>query len=66
MNPEDAIWLRACASRNQSMRNPAQAFDKSASIFAVAQNLVEPKRQAQQHTERQHQTVEKIAQAEPF
>jgi hypothetical protein len=32
----------------------------------VAQNLVEPIWQAQQHTERQHQTVEKIAQAEPF
>jgi hypothetical protein len=30
----------------------------------VAQNLVEPIRQAQQHRDSQNQTVEKIAQAE--
>jgi hypothetical protein len=29
----------------------------------VAQNLVKPIRQAQQHSERQRQTVQKIAQA---
>jgi hypothetical protein len=32
----------------------------------VAQNLVEPVRQAQQHSQRQRQTVKKIAQSEPF
>jgi hypothetical protein len=32
----------------------------------VAQNLVEPIGQAQKHSQRQQQTVEKIAQAQSF
>src|SRR5437660_525086 len=42
------------------------AFGESAPILPVTQNLVKPKRQAEQHPQRQGQTVEEITQVEPF
>ena len=66
VHPDDSPSLRARAACRQPRRNASHAFDKSRAVFAVAQNLVEPIRQAHQHPQRQHQTVEKIAQVEPF
>src|ERR1700686_4073102 len=57
---------RGGGASNQSRRNFAKAFGQTASVFPVAQALVEPIREAQQHCQGQGQTVNKIAQVEPF
>ena len=66
VNPDDTRRGPGCAIVKQTPGNASHTFEESAAIFSVAQHLVEPVRQAQQYDERQHQTVEKIAQAEPF
>ena len=63
VHPDDGLRLRR---RAQARGNSAHAFDKSGAVFAAAKDLVEPVRQAQQHGQRQRETVEKIAQAVPF
>src|ERR1700687_2811535 len=57
---------RGGGATNQSPRNLAQAFGQTTSVFPVAHALVEPIREAQQHCQGQGQTVNKIAQVEPF
>jgi hypothetical protein len=50
----------------QLLWNLPHAFRESSPVFSMTQNLVEPKRQAEQHRQRQGQTVEEITQVEPF
>jgi hypothetical protein len=66
MNPDHTMRLRWRGRLNQPLWGQAQALGESFAILAVAQNLVEPIRETQQHSKRQQQTVEKITQAEPF
>src|SRR5579864_5482754 len=50
----------------QLLWNLPHTFRESAPVLPMAQNLVEPKRQAEQHRQPQGQTVEDITQVQPF
>jgi len=57
---------RSTAINQKSARNLPHPLSKAAAILAVTHDLVEPVRQACQHTQRQHEAVQEITQVESF
>ena len=70
MDPDESFALarlvRVDFLREYSRRDSSHSFRKSAAVFAMAQHLENPVGEAQEHSRREQQAVEKVGQAQPF